>query len=317
MRALVFDGDLLRVREVPRAAPAGGEALVRTRLAGICGTDLEILRGYKNFRGILGHEFVGQVVECEQEEWVGKRVCGEINIGCGECAMCAHGVPGHCASRTVTGILNRPGAFAEYIRLPTSNLHCVPDSVDDESAVFVEPLAAAFRILQQLTVSDRDRVAVLGDGRLGILCARVLVLTGANVTMVGRHPEKLALLQSTGVATQLVGAGQTADQFDVVVEATGSAVGFATALEITRHLGTLVLKSTAAQEAALDLTPAVVKEVTVIGSRCGPFPLALDALEHNRVEVRDLISARYSLEDGPEAFERAAQPGTLKVLLET
>jgi 2-desacetyl-2-hydroxyethyl bacteriochlorophyllide A dehydrogenase len=256
------------------------------------------------------------VEECSDPAWVGQRVCGEINIGCGTCQLCRAGMHAHCASRTVVGILGRPGAFAEFLSVPVSTLHRVPHSVEDERAVFVEPLAAAFRILEQVTVGPEDRVAVLGDGRLGILCARVLARTGGRVTAVGKHREKLGLLARSGVTTVLAGAEAGAERFDLVVEATGTSGGFERALEMVRPLGTLVLKSTAADPATLDLAPVVVKEVRVIGSRCGPFPTAIDALARDRVEVRDLITARYRLEDAVAAFQRAQAPGVLKVLLE-
>jgi threonine dehydrogenase-like Zn-dependent dehydrogenase len=316
MLALVYDGQLRVEREVPRPVARPGEALVRVRVAGICNTDLEILRGYKGFRGVPGHEFVGEVCECSDAAWVGRRVCGEINVACGSCRLCEMGLPAHCLRREVLGILGRNGAFAEYLSLPVRNLHPVPSRVGDDEAVFVEPLAAAFEILEQVTIRRDDRVVVLGDGKLGNLSAQVIALTGANPVVLGKHPEKLALLRERGIEAGQVGCDLAAEA-DLVVEATGSSTGLEQAMRLLRPRGTLVLKSTTAAEAPLNLSDVVVKELTVVGSRCGPFPRAISALVHHEVEVRPLISDRFALLDGIQAVKRAREPGVLKVLLDT
>lgn len=319
MRALVYDGETLRLREdYPQPVPPPGEALVRVRLAGICNTDLEIVRGYMGFRGVLGHEFVGTVVECADEaegrSLLGRRVVGEINAYCGECPTCRAGNPTHCPNRTTLGIWGRDGAFAEYLTLPIRNLHPVPDGLPDEAAVFTEPLAAALEILEQVHIRPTDRVIVLGDGKLGLLVAQVIALLGCDLTVVGRHPEKLAILARRGIPTAL--ADETDGlAADVVVECTGRPEGFATAKRLLRPRGTLVLKSTYHGRVEADLTSLVVDEISLVGSRCGPFPPALRLLQQGLVDVRPLISATYPLSQGEEAFARAAEPGTLKVLL--
>jgi len=327
VRALVYDGEALRLREdYPQPAPPPGEALVRVRLAGICNTDLEIVRGYVGFRGVLGHEFVGTVVECadpagdgargaaECRSLIGRRVVGEINAYCGECPTCRAGRPTHCPNRTTLGIWGRDGAFAEYLTLPIRNLHPVPDDVPDEAAVFTEPLAAALEILEQVHIRPTDRVIVLGDGKLGLLVAQVIALLGCDLVVVGRHPEKLAIPARRGIRTALASEidGLVAD---VVVECTGRPEGFAAAKRLLRPRGTLVLKSTYHGQVEADLTSLVVDEVALVGSRCGPFPPALRLLQRGLVDVQPLISAVYPLAEGEEAFARAAEPGTLKVLL--
>lgn len=315
MRALVYDGEALRVRgDYPRPVPPPGEALVRVRLAGICNTDLEIVRGYMGFRGVLGHEFVGTVEEAEDRSLIGQRVVGEINAACGECPTCRAGRPTHCPNRTTLGIWGRNGAFAEYLTLPVRNLHVVPDTISDEEAVFTEPLAAALEILEQVHLRPTDRVVVLGDGKLGLLVAQALALTGCDLLTVGRHREKLAILARRGIPTALESEaeGLTAD---VVVECTGRPEGFAAARRILRPRGTLILKSTYHGQVEADLTGLVVDEITLVGSRCGPFPPALRLLQRGLVDVRALVSATYPLAQGVEAFARAAEPGVLKVLL--
>jgi len=281
--------------------PAAGEALVRVRLAGICNTDLEIVRGYMGYRGVPGHEFVGEVD--------GRRVVGEINAACGSCDMCRQGLARHCAQRTVLGILGRDGAFAEYLSLPRQNLHDVPDALDDELAVFVEPTAAAFEVLDQVALQPEDRVALLGDGKLALLIAQVL-RGRCRLQVFGKHEEKLRLLPDVAWSVE-----PPSGQFDVVVEASGSELGFQQALDLVRPRGTLVLKSTVAAGAQLNLAPLVINEVTVVGSRCGRFEPAIEALASGAVDPRPMISATYALADGLAAFERAASPGTLKVLL--
>jgi threonine dehydrogenase-like Zn-dependent dehydrogenase len=283
-------------------------------MAGICGTDLEIVRGYKGFSGVLGHEFVGEVVGGARSEWLGHRVCGEINVSCGACGPCRAGLRTHCEHRTVLGILNRAGAFADFVTLPYGNLHEVPVAIEDERAVFVEPLAAAFQMLEQVQVRAGTAAAVIGDGRLGNLCAQVLANAGADVSVFGRHRRKLALLARLGLETMEPGDA-SAHRFDLVIEATGSPSGLTAALDRVRPRGTLILKSTYAGAAPVDLSPAVVNEITIVGSRCGPFERAIDALGRREVDVEPMVDAVYQLEDGVAAMERAAASGTLKVLL--
>lgn len=333
MRALVVGPQGLTLDRVhPEPAPAAGEARVRVLLAGICNTDLEIVRGYLHFQGVLGHEFVGVVEEVYGPDaetrgagLIGRRVAGEINAACHrpDCPMCSAGMPTHCPTRTTLGIGGRDGAFAEYLTLPIENLHPIPDAVSDRAAVFVEPLAANFEMLEQAHLRPTDRVLVLGDGKMGQLAAQVLALTGCDVCLVGRHEEKLALARANGIRTRLVERAQdpTAPddrgepRADVVVECTGSAQGLETALRLVRPRGTILLKSTVADRGSLDLAPIVIDEIRIQGSRCGPFAPALRALAERRVDVEPLISATYPLDDGVAAFERAAQPGVLKVLL--
>ena len=315
MRALVFDQQLRLDTSYPEPTPAAGEAVIRVTISGICNTDIEITKGYMGFRGVLGHEFVGVVEQADDTAWVGRRVVGEINCPCGQCETCRAGMTNHCPHRTVLGIAGRDGAFAERLCLPLANLHEVPDAVSDEDAVFVEPLAAAFEILEQVRIGPGQRVAVLGDGKLGLLVAQVLTGTGCELAAIGRHASKLGLLRAKGIRTALV-ADAPAGPFDVVVECTGAAAGFEAALGMLRPRGTLVLKSTVSAGAALDLAPVVVDEITVVGSRCGPFPPAIDALEHRAVSVRELITARYPLSEAARAFEHARQKGVVKVLLQ-
>jgi threonine dehydrogenase-like Zn-dependent dehydrogenase len=314
MRALVFDGELRVGDAVPVPVPGDAEAMIRVRMAGICGTDLEIVRGYKGFNGILGHEFVGEVVAAPTQTLKGRRVAGEINVGCGACERCRAGARTHCGRRAVLGILNRAGAFAELVTLPAENLHVLPDTVEDRRAVFVEPLAAAFEMLEQVEVHPGVSVAVLGDGRLGNLCAQVMKLAGAAVTVIGHHDRKLALLRRLNITTAMPQESRAAP-YDVVVEATGSSSGLDAALSRVRPRGTLILKSTYAGAAPVDLSPAVVNEVTIVGSRCGPFERAITALACRDVDVEPMIDAVYPLELGLEAMKHAASPGAMKVLL--
>ncbi|BAB76157.1 MDR/zinc-dependent alcohol dehydrogenase-like family protein [Anabaena sp. FACHB-709] len=297
---------------VPEAPP--GEALVRVLRAGICNTDLELLRGYYPYTGILGHEFVG-LVEQGPEHLLNQRVVGEINAVCGYCRFCRRGQPTHCENRTVLGIVNRHGAFAEYLCLPVENLHVVPENVPTDAATFTEPLAAALEIQQQIILSRDDRVLVVGDGKLGQLVAQTLALTGCELLVVGRHQEKLANLKVRGVQTGLVDAVQDR-AFDIVVECTGNPEGFAIARRALRPRGTLVLKSTYAGNLSLDASSLVVDEITLIGSRCGVFPPALELLATGKVDVEPLIHSQYPLTQGLLAFEEAQRRGVLKVLLE-
>lgn len=314
MRALYWDGQELKL-ERAYVAPQGGdrEALLRVRLAGVCSTDLQILGGYMGFRGVLGHEMVGEVVE-GPAKLVGKRVVGEINYACRDCEFCGRGLPRHCLRRRVMGIAGADGSFAEFVAVPVENLHAVPGAVSDEEAVFTEPLAAAFEILEQVRVSADEEVLVLGDGKLGVLCAQVLRPRARRVSVVGKHPRKLALLRELGIDALLL-SGRDPPQADIVVEATGSRSGLRLALAAVRPRGTLVLKSTVAGEHRAAMAPLVVNEITVIGSRCGPFPPALEALANKSVSVTPLIDRTYPLGEGLEAVAQAGRPGTLKVLI--
>lgn len=313
MRALLWDGVQARVVDQARPARADLMAVVRVALAGVCNTDLELVKGYMGFRGVLGHEFVGTVTDASPD-WIGCRVVGEINFACGQCPTCAQALPRHCPRRRVMGIQGADGAFAEYVAVPFANLHRVPDSVDDEQAVFAEPLAAAFEILEQVSDVRETSAVVLGDGKLGLLAAQVLHAAGARVSVVGRHERKLGILRRRGIATVHLSDWQPS-LADVVVEATGSAAGLGLAIAATRPRGTLVLKTTVAEGVSLNLAPLVINEITVVGSRCGPFAPALRALETGSVDVGALVDARFGLDDGVEALQRAAVPGTLKVLI--
>ena len=314
MKALYWDGATLALEtNHPEPKTTGGEAVVRVRLAGICATDLQIFQGYMGFRGIPGHEFIGEVVQ-GPPALIGRRVVGEINFGCGFCELCRRGLSRHCAKRRVMGILGADGCFAESLAIPARNLHPVPENVSDEEAVFTEPLAAAFEILEQVEVDFTREVLVLGDGKLGMLCAQVLAVTGARVTLVGKHPEKLKLAKSPAIRTVLL-ADWRPRPFDVVVEATGSVSGFTTAVAAVRPRGTLVLKSTVAEEHKISLAPLVISEITVVGSRCGPFPPALQALAEKRIAVTPLIEKVYPLRNGLEAVAQAGKSGARKILL--
>jgi threonine dehydrogenase-like Zn-dependent dehydrogenase len=306
----------LRVRDdLPVPDPPPGEALIRVTLAGLCHTDIELTRGYYPYTGVLGHEFVGIVERAPGDPaWEGRRVVGEINATCGACDTCRAGRPSHCERRTVLGIVNRDGAFADYVALPIANLHAVPDGVPDTTAVFTEPVAAACEVLAQVPIAAADRVVVFGEGKLGQVVAQVIATTGCALAVVGRHARKLAHLESRGIATRLDAPPPRAA--DVVVECTGRREGLQAAIAALRPRGTLVLKSTFAGETTLALSPLVVDEITIVGSRCGPFAPALAALASGAVIVAPLIDARYALADALAAFERAQAPGTLKVLIE-
>ncbi|MEI6181032.1 MAG: alcohol dehydrogenase catalytic domain-containing protein [Chloroflexales bacterium] len=311
MDALLFDGTLRFTHDYPEPRLLPGEALIRTHLAGVCNTDLEITYGYMGFHGVLGHEFVGTVVACADQGWIGRRVVGEINAACLVCATCRRGDPTHCPQRTTLGIDRRDGAMAELVSLPIACLHAVPEHVPDEAAVFVEPLAAALEILDQHFVRPTERVAVIGDGKLGALIVQVLRLTGCDVTLVGRHPERWGLYQGVRCTT----ADTLSDErFDFVVDCTGQPAGLATARSLVRPRGRLLLKSTFHAPSNLDLTMLVVDEVQLLGSRCGPFAPALRLLERGLIETAPLISARYPLAEGLAAF--AAAPGAMKILLQ-
>jgi len=313
VRAVVFDGDL-RVEQRPAPRPDAGEALIGLRLAGICQTDVELLHGYKGFRGPLGHEFVGEVL-AGPDEWQGRRVVGEINVACGECDRCRAGAPAHCRARRILGLRDYDGAFADAFRLPVRNLWAAPDSVPDEAAVFIEPLAAACQIAQQVHVQPTDRVILIGAGKLGLLAAQALRLTGADLRVVVRQARPAELLARWGIPA--VRREDLPDgEADLVVDCTGSAEGFGAALALVRPRGTLALKSTYAGLPQADLSRVVVNEITLVGSRCGPFDAALRLLEQGLVEVAPLIEARYGLGEAEAALEHAARPGALKVLLD-
>jgi threonine dehydrogenase-like Zn-dependent dehydrogenase len=317
VRGLFLDGGVVRYADdLPRPEPADGEARVRVLHAGICATDLALVRGYMGYRCVPGHEFVGEALD---GPLAGERVVGEINAACGSCASCAAGNERHCPTRTVLGILGRAGAFAEELVLPARNLHRVPDGVSSEAATFTEPLAAAFEIPEQLDLSAARTALVVGDGRLGLLCAQVLALHGLDVALAGRHPERASLLardvRPVGPLELGPGAASADERFDLVVEATGSPGVLQAALTRVRPRGTLLLKTTSEAPASLDLAPLVVDEIRLQGSRCGPFEPALAALAAGEVNVEPLIHARFPLHDGVRALERAAAPGTLKVLL--
>jgi threonine dehydrogenase-like Zn-dependent dehydrogenase len=336
MRALVWDGHQLRIDHAYPRPPAGSRtedggsrivgatggrppdesntrALIEVHLAGICATDLQIFRGYMDFKGVPGHEFVGTVRDGPRD-FIGQRVVGEINFGCGDCEACRRDLSRHCPNRSVMGILRADGSFAEFVSIPAGNLHLVPENIADEEAVFTEPLAAAFEILTQVALDPGDEVLVLGDGKLGNLCAQALRLTGAKVTVLGKHADKLALIKKAGVRTIQLRDWQ-ARQFDLVVEATGSGSGLELALGAVRPRGTLVLKSTIAGHHQVSLAPIVINEIQLIGSRCGPFPDALNALAEKQISVSPLIERVYSLDDGVAAISHAAKPGARKILI--
>ncbi len=322
MHALVLEKGEVKLIDRPAPRPGAGEALVRPSRMGVCATDLELARGYMGFEGVLGHEFVGvveQVADKKDARWVNNRLVGTINCVCGRCDLCRAGLPEHCRDRTVLGIAGRDGCFAEQFTLPVRNLLEVPAHLDDDRAVFTEPLAAAFQIPRQLTIEGRPYVTVLGDGRLGLLCAQVMAQRNASVRVVGKHPEKLALCEKWGVKHRLLGeVGLRADQ-DIVVDCTGSRDGLEVAMQMVRPRGTIVLKTTVATrhgDPPVDLSPLVIHEVRLLGSRCGPFPEALEALATEKVEVLSLITRRMKLADAVEALKLAASPGVIKVLLE-
>ncbi len=316
MQALVFDG-ALELREIESPAVPADEALIRPRLVGICGTDIQLMHGYSGFtqrgQGIFGHEFVGTVVACVDEQWIGQRVVGEINAACRCCPTCLRGDHPHCPHRTTLGINQRPGALAEGFTLPIANLHAVPDTIPDEAAVFTEPLAAALELVDQIHVRPTDRVVVVGDGKLGLLVAQVLRLTGCTLQLVGRHPERWPLLARQRIPATTQASDLAERAWDIAVDCTGSPAGFATAQALVRPRGRLVLKSTFHGLVPLDFAPLVVDEIQVIGSRCGPFDAALRLLERGLVETEPLISASFPLTEAEAAF--AAVPGALKILV--
>jgi len=317
MQALALNNGLIYRHDLPKPEPAADEALIRLRLAGICATDLELVKGYAGFSGILGHEFVGVVEKLGSDahnHWLNRRVVGTINIGCGCCDACRDEGPEHCQQRNVLGIRNKDGVFAEYFTLPIKNLYAVPDEIADEAAVFTEPLAAALRVIKQLAAIPVDKVAVIGAGRLGLLIAKALAIHGYDVEVLARSEASLLLPAQWQLKTQLIDT--VADnQYQCVVDATGSADGFKQALRILRHRGTLILKSTFTALEPMDLSKIVVYELNVIGSRCGPFADALVLLKQQAVPVTSMIDGSYSLAEGVSAFNHAAQAGVRKILL--
>ena len=303
------------VRKVRRPRRGEGFALIRLLTGGICRTDIELVRGYSGFSGTPGHEFVGEVIEADDARLLGRRVVGEINLACRKCEWCCRGLGRHCPNRTVLGIVRHPGALAEFLTLPEVNLHVVPDSISNEEAVFVEPIAAACEILDQAKIPEGAEVAVLGDGKLGLLIAQVLKANRFDVHLYGRHKEKLRIAELAGVQTILAGKRLPAAAYDWVVEGTGSVGGLRQAIPMTRPRGSVFMKSTIHETVQFDTAPAIVNEITLIGSRCGRFEPALELLRSHKVNVLDMISTAMPLSHARRAFQRAAQRGVLKVLL--
>jgi threonine dehydrogenase-like Zn-dependent dehydrogenase len=315
MLSVHLEAGRVGVQEVPQPSRPPGFALIRMLCAGICNTDLELQRGYYGFTGTPGHEFVGEVVDADDRKLVGRRVVGEINLNCGACDWCKRRLGRHCPDRTVLGIVNHPGAFREFLTLPERNLHVVPDSIPTEAAVFTEPLAAACEILDQVQIPCSSQVAVLGDGKLGLLISQVLNVYGFRIHQFGHHPEKLRISEKAGVRTEVAPTTLPTAAFDWVVEATGSVAGLTQAVQMVRPRGTVILKSTQHGLVGVDTAPVIVNEVTLVGSRCGRFEPALDLLSRGLINVQDMISDRKKLSDAPQAFEQAARKGTMKVLL--
>jgi threonine dehydrogenase-like Zn-dependent dehydrogenase len=315
MLAVHLESGAVRLRRLPLPRVPEGFARIRLLTAGICSTDLELQRGYYGFSGTPGHEFVGEVTEAEDKAWIGKRVVGEINLACGHCDWCKRGLGRHCPTRTVLGIVKHPGAFREYLTLPIRNLHRVPASIPTEHAVFIEPIAAACEILDQVKIPKGGRVAVLGDGKLGLLVAQVLQAKGAQVHLFGRHKEKMRLVEPTGVTTELVPKKLRVGAWPFVVDATGSSEGLRAAISMCTPRGTVIMKSTVHGLVSIDTAPAIVNEITLVGSRCGRFEAALPLLAARKVNVGSMISEEFPLSRAPEAFAHAAKKGVLKVLL--
>ncbi len=314
MKAVMLRDRRICVEETPVPLIGEGEALIRVIKAGICNTDLELIKGYMDFEGILGHEFVGCVVEAPVNGWVGKRVAGEINISCGKCEMCQAGFAKHCSSRQVLGIQEKDGVFAELVTLPLSNLHGLPSEISDTEAVFIEPLAAAIEILEQVQINEGHEVLVLGDGKLGLLIAQVIRTQTTHIYCVGHHPRKLAILQRKGIQTSLRNMDWD-HKFDIIVEATGSPKGIPEALDWIKPRGRIVAKSTFHGEIETNISRIVIDEVQLIGSRCGPFGRALDFLKNKSIDVRDMVDGDFPLEEAREAFDLAKKPDTIKIFL--
>ena len=316
MRAAFFkDGQLELLQDCPVPTPAKGEALIKVLQAGICATDLEIFKGYMNFEGILGHEFVGQVVRTSHPSLADRRVVGQINCVCGQCDMCSSGLSNHCRNRTVLGIAGKDGAFAEYLTLPQENLHVIDDKLTNEQSVFVEPLAAAMQIDKQVAIDKRWKIAVLGDGRLGLLVCQVLARLNSSVILVGKHRHKLLVADKKGIRISLVDEIVSRNDYDLVVDCTGSESGLKLAVKMVRPRGTIILKTTIAGPIECDLSPLVINEVRLIGSRCGTFSDAIEALSTGQIDISGLITRSFPLEQIDQALKFAAQPDSIKVLL--
>lgn len=316
MIAVWLESGRVAMRRMERPRRPEGFALIRLLRGGICNTDLQLQRGYYGFRGVPGHEFVGEVVEADSKAWVGRRVTGEINLNCGKCEWCARGLGRHCPKRTVLGIVKHPGAFREFLTLPERNLHRVPDAIGTDEAAFIEPLAAACEILEQVKIPRGERVAVLGDGKLGLLIAQTLAAHGAAVHQFGKHREKLRIAAQGGVSVEVLKGRTPVAEYENVVDATGSADGLRQAVRMVRPRGTVILKSTVHGMVTLDTAPLIVNEATLVGSRCGRFEPALKLLASRKVRVADMIADRFPLAEAPKAFARAAERGVLKVLLD-
>jgi len=312
MLAVHLENGRVEVRKQPLPRIPEGFARIRLLAAGICSTDLELQRGYYGFSGTPGHEFVGEVTDCAEKAWIGQRVCGEINLACGECEWCKRKLGRHCPTRTVLGIVKHPGSFREFLTLPIRNLHRVPASISTEAAVFIEPIAAACEILDQVKIPKGVRVAVLGDGKLGLLIAQVLQAHGAKVHLFGRHKDKLRLVD---VHSEVVGKKMPSQEFAFTVDSTGSAEGLSTAISMTQPRGTVVMKSTVHGLVSINTAVPIVNEITLVGSRCGRMEAAIPLLASGKVKVENLISDSFPLDRAPEAFARAATKGVLKVLL--
>ena len=320
MKAVVFDEELKLVKDYKKPELKKGEVLIKTRMSGICNTDLEITKGYMGYKGVLGHEFVGDVVEVYDDcnkNWIGKRVVGEINCGCNNDSWCAKGLARHCPNRQTLGIWQKDGCFSEYFTLPVENILEVPQNLSDEEATFVEPVAAAMEITEQLHIKPKDKVALLGDGKLGLCIALVLNALNVDLVHIGKHENKLEISRKAGVKTKLLKDLEDSDNksFDIVIEATGSTGGFETSLALTKPRGVLVLKSTIAAKEGLNLAPVVIDEITVLGSRCGQFEPALRLMGAKKLDIKPLISEVYPIDKALEAFEKNKQKDILKILL--
>ncbi|PKN19538.1 MAG: alcohol dehydrogenase [Deltaproteobacteria bacterium HGW-Deltaproteobacteria-6] len=316
MRAVVFDASLRVVDDYPVPELRPGWARIHIQTAGICKTDLELIKGYRGFKGVLGHEFIGVVEACGQKGWIGKKVVGEINAACGHCEWCRKGLGHHCPARTTLGIMNHDGCMADYCILPVSNLIEIPPDVSDDRAVFTEPLSAACEIIEQLPLTGTERAVVLGDGRLGILCAWALSTVLSDVTLVGHHPEKLQIAKWRHIQTATDPAG-VSEGADIVVDATGSATGLNDAIRLCRPRGTIVLKTTIANQCDINLAPVVVNEINIIGSRCGQFRDGIKMLQgYPDMPLTRLITDRYPIAGALAAFDRATRPDAIKVLLQ-
>lgn len=315
MLAVHLENGRVEVRKQPLPRIPEGFARIRLLAAGICSTDLELQRGYYGFSGTPGHEFVGEVTDAGDKSWIGRRVCGEINLACGHCEWCQRKLGRHCPTRTVLGIVKHPGAFREYLTLPVRNLHRIPATIATEEAVFVEPVAAACEILDQVKIPKGQPVAVLGDGKLGLLIAQVLQAHGAQVRLFGRHRDKMKLVEPLGVATELAGAKMPRRAYRYTVDSTGSSEGLATAIAMTEPRGNVIMKSTVHGLVSIDTAVPIVNEITLVGSRCGRMEAAIPLLASGKVKVRNLISEEFPLDRAPEAFARAATKGVMKVLL--